>query len=72
MRFCNGVDKNFRHHFVTLLAIASQKLASRKVLPYKNIHNNRDIFFDRMKVLIFFMNTVTKRHVKRLTECTPI
>ena len=49
-----------------ILAIASQKLVSRIVLPCKSIHNNRDIFYDEM-ALIFFMNTVAKPHVKRLT-----
>ena len=56
----------------TLLAIASQKHVSRIVLPYRSIHNNRDIFSDQIMVLIFFKNTIAKRHVKRLTECGPI
>ena len=49
-----------------ILVIASQKLVSRIALPYKSIHNNRDIFYDEM-ALIFFMNTIAKRHVERLT-----
>ena len=40
-------------------------IASRIVLPYKSIHCNRDIFCDEM-VLIFFINTIAKPHVKRL------
>ena len=36
------------------------------LLPYKSIHNNRDIFYDKM-VSIFFMNTNAKPHVKTLT-----
>ena len=48
------------------MAIASQKVASRVVLPYKSIQNNYDIFYGEM-VLIFFMNTIKKPHAKRLT-----
>ena len=48
------------------MAAVSQKLASRVVLPYKSIHNNRDIFCGKM-VLIFFMNTIAKPHVIRLS-----
>ena len=46
--------------------MAAQKLVSRILLPYKSIHINRDIFYDEM-VLIFFMNTIAKPHVKKLT-----
>ena len=49
-----------------ILVIASQKLVSRIALPYKSIHNNRGIFYDKM-VLIFFMNTTAKPHVKKLS-----
>ena len=35
-------------------------------LPYISIHDNRDIFNDEI-VLIFFMDTIAKLHVKRLT-----
>ena len=42
------------------MAIASQKLVSREC-------NNRDIVYDEM-VLIFFMNTIAKPHVKRLRK----
>ena len=66
MRFCNGVDKKFYTISSYILAIASQKLVSLVVLPYKSIHNNCDIFYDEM-VLIFFVNTIVKPHVKRLT-----
>ena len=66
MRFCNGVDEKFQHYFVINIVITSQKLVSRIVLPYKSNHNNRDIFYDEM-VLIFFMNTIAKLHVKRLS-----
>ena len=52
-----------------IFVIASQKLVSRIVLPYKSIHNNCDIFYDEM-VLIFFMNTIAKPHVKRLSFAT--
>ena len=31
-----------------LASIALQKLVSRIVLPYKSIHNYRDIFYDEM------------------------
>ena len=44
-----------------ILAIASQKL-----LTYKGVHNNCDIFYDEM-VLFFFMKTIAKPHVKRLS-----
>ena len=48
-----------------ILAIASQKLVLQIVLTYKSIQNNRDVFYDEM-VLLFFMNTIAKPHVKRL------
>ena len=69
IRFCNGVNENFQHHFVinTVLAIASQKLVSRIVLPYKSLQSNRDIFYDEM-VLIFCMKTIAMRIVKRLAK----
>ena len=35
------------------------------------MHNNRDIFYDEM-VLIFFMNTIVKPRVKRLTDRHPL
>ena len=40
-----------------MLVIASQKFVSREVLPYENIHNSRDIFYDEM-LFIFVMNTM--------------
>ena len=46
---------------------ASQKLVSRVLLPYESIHNNRDIFYDEM-LSIFFMNSIAKPHVKRLSD----
>ena len=49
-----------------VLAIASQKLVSRILLPYKNLHSKRDIYYDKL-VLIFFMNTIAKPYAKRLT-----
>ena len=55
-----------------ILAIASQWLVLRILLPYKSIHDNRNIFYDEM-VLIFFMNTIAKPDVDRLTvycRCT--
>ena len=70
MRFCNGVDENFQLDLVVNIGYyerTSQKLVSRIVLPYKSIYNNRDIFYDKM-VLIFFMNTIAKPHVKRLCD----
>ena len=33
---------------------------------YKSFQNNRDIFYDKL-VLNFFMNTIAKPHVKRLS-----
>ena len=55
-------------HLATLLAISiNYCIISRIVLPYKSIHNTRDIFCDEM-VLIFFMNTIEKPHVKRVTD----
>ena len=48
-----------------ILVIALQKLVSRVVLSYKRIHNNRNFFYGEM-VLIFFINTIVKPHVKRL------
>ena len=48
-----------------LLAITSQKFVSRKLLPCKSHHNNRDIYYDEM-VLIFFMNIIANPQVKRL------
>ena len=44
----------------------SQKLVSRILLPCKCLHTNCDIFYDEM-VLIFFINTIAKPHVKTLT-----
>ena len=41
------------------------QLVSRILLPFKSSHNNHDIFYDEM-VLIFFMNTIAKLHVKKL------
>ena len=38
-------------------------------VPYKSIHNNRDIFFDEM-VLIFFMNTIAKPHCRKVVSQT--
>ena len=34
-------------------------------ITYKSIHDNRDIFCDKM-VLIFFMNNLAKPHVKKV------
>ena len=48
------------------MAIASQKLVSRKLFTYKSFYNNRDIVYDEM-VLIFFIDTIAKPHIKRLT-----
>ena len=48
------------------MVIASQKLVSRLLLPYQNLHSNHDIFYDEI-VLIFFMDTIAKPHVKKLT-----
>ena len=31
-----------------MLASASQKLKSKKLLPYKSLHNNRDIVYEKM------------------------
>ena len=36
-----------------LLAIASQKFVSQKLLAYEGVHNNRDIFHDEM--VFFFL-----------------
>ena len=55
MRFCNDFDEKLQDYFIInteILAIASQKLVSQVVLPYKSIHNNRGIFSDEM-VLVF-------------------
>ena len=51
-----------------VLVTASQKPVSRRRIlsPYKSIHNNRDIFYEEM-VLLFFMSTTAKPHVKGLT-----
>ena len=48
------------------MAVASQKLVSRKLLTYKSFHNNLDIAYNKIE-LIFFMNTIAKPHVKRLS-----
>ena len=53
------------------MTIASQKPASRILLPYKSFHNTRDIFYDEM-VLIFLMNTIVKRHLRLLNVITVI
>ena len=50
-----------------ILVIVSQKLVSQLVLPYKNIPNKRDIFYNEM-VLSFFMNTFAKPHVERFID----
>ena len=50
-----------------ILVVASKKIVSRIVLPYKSIYNNCDIFYDKM-VLLFFMNTIAKPRVKRFTD----
>ena len=66
MRFCNGVDEKLQHYFIInteILAIASQKLVSQVVLPYKSIHNKGGIFSDET-VLIFFMKTIAQLHVR--------
>ena len=55
--------KNFDTILSSILAIASQKLVSRAVLPHKSIHINRDIFYDEM-VLIFF----DEHHCKTLCK----
>ena len=57
--------KNFNTISSQILVIALQKIVLQIVLPYKSILNNHDIFYDEM-VLIFFMNTIAKSHVKRL------
>ena len=67
MRFCNGVDENFQHHFVISIGYCiAEASITILVLSYKSIHNNRHVFYDKM-LLIFFMNTIGKPHVKRLT-----
>ena len=48
------------------MAVASQKLVSRKLLTYKSFHNNLDIAYNEIE-LIFFMNSIAKPHVKRLS-----
>ena len=48
------------------MAVASQKLVSRKLLTYKSFYNNLDITYNEIE-LIFFMNTIAKPHVKRLS-----
>ena len=60
--FCNEIDEKlltpFRHgigYYMTNICITI-------LLPYKSYRNNRDIFYDK-RVLIFFMNTIAKRHV---------
>ena len=60
MKFFNSISSK-------MLVIASQKLVSQIVLTSKSIHNNRDMFDDEI-VLIFFMNTIVKAHVKRLPD----
>ena len=65
MRFCNGVDENFQHHFVINIGNCFTKIVSRVLLPHKSLHNNRDIFYKEM-VLIFFINAIAKPHVKRM------
>ena len=47
------VLKNFNTVLLDIMAIASQKLVSRVLLPYQSIQYNRDIFYDEM-VSIFF------------------
>ena len=68
MRFCNVVENNFQHYFVIIIGYCITKtcITSPVILSYKSLHNNRDIFCDEM-VLIFFMNTITTPHVKRLS-----
>ena len=50
----------------TPLDFASQKFESRILLPYKNVYHSCNIFYDKM-ILIFFVNTIAKLHVKWLT-----
>ena len=66
LRFCNGVDENFQHHFVIVIGYCISKIGITILLPHKSFHNNRDIFYDEM-VLIFFINTIAKPFVKKLT-----
>ena len=47
------------------MAIASQRLVSRKFLTYTNVHSNCNIVYDEM-VLIFFINTFEMPHVKKI------
>ena len=49
-----------------LMAIVSQKLLSRQLFAYKSFRNNRGILYGEI-VLILFMNTIAKPHIKRLT-----
>ena len=69
MKLCNGVDENFEQYFVINIGyyITEVCITNRAFItnPYKNFHNNRDIFYDE-KVLIFFKNTIAKPHAKRL------
>ena len=67
MRFCNGVDENFQHDFVINIRYCITEACITNKLPYKSLLTNRDIFYDKI-VLIFFMNTIAKPHVKRLYE----
>ena len=52
--------KNFNTILSKILVIASQKLVSQKLLIYKSLRNNCDIFYDEM-VLIFWVSLSVSR-----------
>ena len=60
LKKCGHTSQWFLHGVILLYGIYTV------VLPNKSLHNNRDIFYDEM-VLIFFMKTIAKLHVKKLT-----
>ena len=67
MKICNRVHEIFNTISLQLLAVASQKLVSQILLPYKSLYTNHDIFYDKV-VLICFMDTIVMPHVKRLCD----
>ena len=66
MRLCNSVDENFQHDFVIYIDYCITEACITNSITDKSLHNNRDIFYYEM-ALVFFMHTIAKPHVKRLT-----
>ena len=61
---CTGIDESFQHHsFINIVYCIT--IVSQILLPSNGLHNNCDIFYDKID-LIFFINTIAKPLVERL------